>query len=247
MKIAVLLALLLSLGRLFAEVNVQSDRWMPMNGTPDETPPGYAIELLVEVFTDTDSFTYTLEPWADSIENAAKGITNAVIGAAKDEAPSLYFPKEPVAHVVYGLWAKKTSVFTYSTETLSKAKIGVIKGYTYWPELDTLVAAKAPNIVIFSGDNPLADAVAALNKGDIDLYPEAKPVFAWALKDADLSPDNFVFKHEHDGGLIYVAFTNSTRGRELADKWDARIAELRRDGTLAKILAKYGVSDWSSK
>src|SRR5471032_1359353 len=86
---------LLALVRLSAgDVKIQSDRWMPLNGTPQEQPPGYAIELLVEIFTDTDTVTYTLEPWTDSIENTVKGKAHAIIGAAKDEAPALLFPQE---------------------------------------------------------------------------------------------------------------------------------------------------------
>jgi polar amino acid transport system substrate-binding protein len=217
---------------------------MPLNGTPQEEPPGYAIELLVAVFTDTDTLTYTLEPWEASIEATTKGKCQAVIGAAKDEAPSLTFPTEPIARVQYGLWADKDSKFIYSAENLKNVKIGVIKGYTYWPDIDKLVQDKAPNIKVFDGDYALADVVTALANGEIDLYPEAKPVFAWALVDQKLDKADFVSKHEEDGGFIYVAFAPDKRGAELAAKWDAGVARLRADGTLAKILAKYNVADW---
>lgn len=240
----ILSAVLLPLSTAFATITVHSDRWMPMNGTPLEETPGYAIELLVNAFTDDEDLTYVLEPWADSLDNVAKGKAQVVIGAAKDEAPNLIFPVEPVAHVQYGLWAKKDSTFVYSKDALAKIKVGVVKGYTYWADLDALVKDNAENIVSFSGENALADAIDALQKGEIDLFPESIPVFTWGLKDAKLDKADFVTKHAEDGGLIYVAFTNSTRGRELADKWDAKIAEFRKDGTLAAILAKYEVSDW---
>jgi len=246
MKIkALLLAVLMPAVQLLAgDVKIQSDRWMPINGTPQEEPPGYGIELIVEIFTEKDDVTYTLEPWSKSIENTTKGTADAIIGAAKDEAPNLIFPKEPVAHINYGLWAKTTTKFEYSAEALTKVKIGVIKGYTYWPELDKLIQDNASNIVIFGGDNPLEDAIDALNSGKIDLFPESKPVFAWAVKEQELSPNDFVSTHSHDGGYIYVAFTKSDRGKELAAQWDAGIDALRKSGVLAKILGRYDVTDW---
>ena len=88
------------------------------------------------------------------------------------------------------------------------------------------------------------DAIDALARDEIELMPESRPVFAWAVKDQQRNLANFTSKFDHDGGLIYVAFTKSTRGAELAAKWDAGIARLRKDGTLAKILARYDVRDW---
>ena len=229
------------------DIKVQSDRWMPLNGTPQENPPGYAIELLVDIFTDTDTVTYTLEPWADSLDSAAKGKSHAVIGAARDEAPTLVYPQESIARIDSGLWAKKGSAFTYSPAALAKAKIGVVKGYTYWPEVDALVQAKASNIRVFEGNNPLVDALAALARGEIDLLPESRAVFLWTLRETHQAAADFELKFQRDGEFVYVAFTPSTRGRELAAKWDAGIAARRKDGTLAKILAKYGVADWAGR
>lgn len=228
-----------------SDIKVQSDRWMPLNASPIEEPAGYAIELLVHVFTDTDPVSYTLKPWGESISNVTKGAADCVIGAAKDEAPSLLFPSEPVAHVDYGLFSLKDSPFEYTAESIKTAKIGVIKGYTYWPALDDLIKAGAPNITIYGGDNALADAVTALHDGRIDLFPESKPVFAWAVKEQELDPESYVSKHSEDGGLIYVAFVNSDRGKALAARWDEQIARLRKAGTLSTILARYNVSDWS--
>ena len=45
--------------------------------------------------------------------------------------------------------------------------------------------------------------------------------------------------------VIYVAFTNSAHGQELATKWDERIATIRRTGKLQEILSRYGVPDWA--
>lgn len=239
------LAASVSLVSLNADIKVQSDRWMPLNAAPTEEPTGYAVELLVHVFADTDPVAYRLTPWQESISNVTKGAADCLIGAAKDEAPNLIFPSEPIAHVDYGLFAPKDSTFEYSAEGIKTARIGVIKGYTYWPALDDLIKAGAPNVTIYGGDNALADAITALHEGRIDLFPESKPVFAWAVKEQELDPDGYVSKHSEDGGLIYVAFANNERGKGLAARWDEQIKRLRKAGQLADILARYNVSDWS--
>lgn len=226
---------------LCAQVKVHSDRWMPLNGSANEEPAGYAIELLVEVFGDVH---YTMLPWQESLSNVTKGKADAVIGAAKDEAPDLVFPSEPVAHVDYGVFTLADHPFVYSPETLKSARWAVIKGYSYWPALDALVAAGAPNVTVFGGANALADAVEALHEGRIDLFPESKPVFAWAVQEQEYSVDSFTSCHSEDGGFIYVAFTKDAHGQELALRWDTQIAALRASDKLPAILARYNVPDW---
>lgn len=234
-----------SLSAVAQPVTIQADRWMPLNSAPAEQPVGYAVELLVEVFaTDATPVSYTLNPWAEAVSHVSAGSADAVIGAAKDEAPTLVFPSEPVAHVDYGLWAKTPSSFVYSPEALKTVRVGVLRGYTYWPELDALIAAHAPNLTVYGGDNALADAIEALHDGSIDLFPESAPVFAWAVREQALDPAQYVSKHSHDGGFIYVAFANTPRGQALATKWDATIPALRANGTLSRILGRYDVSDW---
>ena len=248
MKKPFTLALLLaiSVAKLAAvDIKFQADRWMPINGRADETPPGYAIELLVQVYTDSDTFTYTLEPWKLALANTHNGVCDAAIGAAIDEADGLIVPKETIGHLQFALWAKIGSAFTYNPESLKSAKIGVIEGYTYWPALDKLVKAKNQNLKVFTGDNPLADALDALIKGEIDVLPEATPVFNWALHERNLAQDDFVQKFTFDSGDLFIVFHKSDTGQFLADKWDRKIAELRKSGQLAKILAKYCTQDWS--
>lgn len=228
---------------LNAQIAVQADRYMPLNGTPNEEPAGYAVELMVEVF---GSATYTLQPWNEALSATTKGKSDAVIGAAKDEAPDLIFPSEPVGHIDYGLFARADFAFTYSDEALKSCRVAVIKGYTYWPALDALIAANAPNLTIFTGPNALSDAVAALHAGTIDLFPESKPVFAWAVQEQELNPDSFVSKHDQDGGFVYIAFSKTERGAKLAAQWDERIKALRANGQVGATLARYNVPDWAA-
>ena len=243
---ALVLLLTVVVAKLTAvEIKFQADRWMPINGRPDEAPPGYAIELLIQVYTDSDTFTYTLEPWKLALENTHNGVCDAAIGAALDEADGLIVPKETIGHLQYALWAKKGSAYTHSAASLKQATIGVIEGYTYWPELDKLILAKSPNLKVFSGDDPLAEAFDALQKGEIDLLPEATAVFNWVLHERNLPPEDFAQKFTFDSGDLFIVFHKSDTGQYLADKWDRKMAELRKSGELARILAKYHTQDWS--
>jgi polar amino acid transport system substrate-binding protein len=242
---SLLAAVALTAPAFASDIRVQADRYQPINGAPDEKPAGYGIELMVEVFTDTDDVVYTLQPYADSLAAAKTGRTNAVIGVAKDEAPDLVFPREPIGSYRPAIWVKKASALTQ--ESYIKARIGVVQGYTYWPELDKLIAARASNVVVFSGDNALQDALAALAAGTIDAYPEDLNAFKQAVAEKQLDLAAFDIRYTHAATPLYLAFTPSIWGRELAAKWDERIAALRKSGRFKAILGAYGVADWAAE
>jgi len=229
-------------------LTVQADSWMPIDGDPADKDQGYAIDLLHAIFEPQTKVEFTNVSWTVALDNARQGKVDAVVGAVVDEAPTLVFPSESIGRSRACLWAAKDSKFVYTdVNSLKGLTIGVIEGYTYWPELDALIKSGAVKTVTFleKDGNPLDNAINALADHKIDLYPEAAVVMAYATqaKHMDLDAD-FTVKYDHESRELYVAFANNDKGKKLAAQWDAGIATLRKNGGLAKILAKYGLPDW---
>lgn len=243
-----LAAVLLFPSVLSAEkIKICADMWMPFNGNPDAGKPGYAVEVLREIFKSSGiEVDYSVMPWADALKSAAEGTIDGVIGANAEEAKALVVPTEPVGKPDTGLFVRKDNAVEFSgTQILTRLRMGVCDGYSYWPMLDKYLAQKPKNVRVFSGDTPLKAAIDALVKGEIDAVPENRPVFIWALKEKGLSPSEFRTIFVYDADPIFVAFSpKNPRAKELADIFDKRLKAMHASGRLAEILKGYGLTDW---
>jgi polar amino acid transport system substrate-binding protein len=86
-----------------------------------------------------------------------------------------------------------------------------------------------------------------LQAGRVDAYVEV-PVVFWSQVDRmGISRDSFaVAGNLGKADPIYVAFSPAKpESKELAKTLSDGIRALRKSGDLAKILAKYGVADWT--
>lgn len=229
-------------------LRLRADSWMPYNGDPASELPGYAIEIARAIFGPRNiELDYANLSWGDALKAAAAGEIDAVVGANRDEAGSLVVPQEPIGLPRIGLFARRDSPARYdNVPALAKHRLGVILDYKYWTALDTYIErSDAPQVIKFSGEQPLEDALAQLHAGEIDLLAETSSVFAWTAKSAGHSAGTFRLVYLHEGDPVYFAFAPGERGQRHAALFDEGIRALRRSGALAKILARYGQSDWA--
>lgn len=229
-------------------IRVRSDVWMPFNGSPTAPQPGFAIEVLHAIFDPKGiAIDYQVQPWKTALEELKAGTADAAIGATPKEAPSLIFPRETIGEARVALFTLASSKVAYERpQDLNHVRLGVIADYTYWDDLDGYVASHpAPAVVKFAGDTPLVDAIAKLRAGEIDAIPETTQVFIWTVRESGLSPSDFRIAYRHPGEPVYVAFTPvGENGKRWAMIYETELKALRLNGTLAKILARYGMSDW---
>lgn len=243
------LSLALSAGTFAAEtLRIGADQWMPFNGEPETERPGYVVEVLRKVYAaEGIAVDYRVVPWADALEQAAKGELHGVIGANRTEAAKLRVPQEEVGAPRVALWVHKSNRWRYADlRSLLQVRVGVIAEYKYWDSFDEFVA-KQPSLklVKFSGEAPLRDALSKMLAGEIDVIPETLPVFTWNVKAAGLTVSDFTMAYLHPAEPIYVAFSPAhPRIEALVKAWDAGVRKLRASGELEQILQKYGLRDW---
>ena len=229
-------------------VRLCADQWMPYNGDPADPKPGYVIELARTVFEPQGiKVEYDVMPYEEALAAVKEGRRSGAIGANKEEAEGLTLPAEPIGSVATCLLTLAGNKWAYeNVGSFRNVRIGVIKGYTYWPALDTYIerAAGKDAIHIAAGDDPLDELMTKLQKGEIDVVVESEPILLWYLRshDVDRAGVRVVFKGTSEA--IYVAFSPDEEGRRFASLLDEGIRTLRKSGELTKLLQRYGLRDW---
>lgn len=233
-------------------ISFRADNWYPYNGKPSDAKPGYVIEVLKAVYEPKGfKVDYQVMPWKRAISDGEKGEHNAIIGAIKADAPTFIFPEEPAATSDTTFFVKKNTKWKYAgVESFAGKRLGVVASYSYGDPLDAYIKANGANPALInesSGDAATEQGIKKLQAGRLDIYVETSNVF-WAQVDKlSISRDDFVA-----GGMmaepdpLFVAFSPAkSESKEYAIIFTEGIRSLRKSGELAKILAKYGVSDWA--
>ncbi len=230
-------------------VRLCADQWMPYNGDPADPKPGYVIELAKAVFEPKGiKVEYTVMPWTEALAAVREGRMSGAIGANKEEGAGLVLPTETIGVISICLVTRADSKWTYDNlASFRSVKLGVIKGYAYWPAFDSYIARateKGSGIFCAEGDTPLADLMKQLLAGDLGVVAESEPVLLWYLRSEgiDRSQIRVVFKGSADP--IYVAFEPNDEGRSQAALLDEGVKALRASGELERLLRRYGLRDW---
>jgi len=226
-----------------ATLRIRADSWMPFNGDPVATQPGYVVEFLREIFEPQRiKVDYQIMPWEAALKAAAAGEIDGVIGANKKEAENLVTGAEPVAVPQFALFVLKNNAWKYeSLRSLKDVRLGAIEGYSYWDSLDGYIKKSGPPALkLYTGDAPLTEAMADLVDGKIDALPESVLVFIWAAKNSGRKFSDFRMAYTEAADPIYVAFSKNESGRKYARLFDAGLRKLKESGRFDAILSSYG-------
>ncbi|HEX2853746.1 MAG TPA: transporter substrate-binding domain-containing protein [Opitutaceae bacterium] len=228
-----------------AEVlRVRADSWMPFNGDPSAGKPGYAVDLLREIFEPAGiKVEYQIMPWTDALKSVEAGEVDAVIGANKKEAAKLVTGTEPIGDPKFALFVRSKSEWRYaSLRSLAEVKLGAIEGYSYWDSLDGyLQKTHPPAVKFYRGETPLVEALTDLSSGKIDVLVESVVVFYWTAKSLGRKGADFRIAYLQEAEPIYVAFAPNPKGRDQAGFFDRGIRELKKTGRFDAILGQYGL------
>lgn len=228
-------------------LRVCADEWMPFNGAPGDERPGYVVELIQAVFEPKGvKFEYSSMPWEESLAAVREGRMGATIGANEVEGEGMILPAEPIGAPPICLMTRADSTWSYDNiVSFRSVRLGVIKDYSYWPNLDAYIGKKAGSgVVVVEGDAPLGELMRLLLEGKVDVIAESEPVLLWHLRANNLERAQFRVVYKHEPEPIYVAFAPTEDGKRYAALFDAGVKELRTSGELETLLRRYGLRDW---
>lgn len=248
MRPIMLTALVLLLAsHLGAAIAVRADKWMPFNGDPKATTPGYAVELVRRAWPDTD---YQLMPWARTIRGLADGTVDVAIGAGEEDVTSdtVVFPTEPIGFIGDSFFVLAANPWRFDgIASLGGIQLGCIKDYGYDEALQAWIAGPgAAKVQTLTGDDAVAANVRKLIAGRLDAVVEAPAVFMWSCRSQGIAPEQVVEAGRiGEPTAVYAAISRRRPDAQaLADRFDQTIRQMRANGELAQLLGRYGQSDW---
>lgn len=224
-------------------LRIRADSWMPFNGDPAAKQPGYVVEFLREVFEPQGiKVDYQIMPWAAAVKAAEDGEIDGIIGANQKEAANLVTGDVSIAEPQFALFTRKENAWKYdSIRSLQGIRLGAIEGYSYWSSLDGYIKkSSAPALKLYTGENPLAEAMTDLVDGKIDVMPESVLVFVWMAKSTGRKFADFRIAYSETAEPLYVAFSKNEQGRKYARMFDAGLRKLKDSGRFDVILSSYG-------
>ncbi len=252
-----LLLALVSFSALFSsvahsqELTVQADRWCPYNCEPGAAAPGYVVELMQAIFGPKGiRIRYEIVPWDRALVQTREGKADVAIAATQHEvnAFNLLIGHESVGYSSDCLFvgASNPLKFTNVDDLNSLKRVGISSGYSYSEDIDAWL--KRPEnkgkIIVQKGEDPAEINARNLALGRLDGVIEDDHVMLHMITKLGI---------EHQVGLagcqkqtkIFVAFSPKLKNApQVVREFDEGMESLRRSQQLARILGKYGLSDW---
>jgi len=229
---------------------LKADRWCPFNceGTDKgKNENGYMVDVARIIFERKGhNVVYQTESWADSIKSVRKGQATGLVATTKADAPDLIYPDKSMGSNKECFYVKAADKWDFvDVENLKKRKIGIVDSYAYSGEITAFMLDHPGLFVKAFGPSPLDAGLENLNKGQIDTLIENPFVFNYHTEKKKIR-DKYADAGCTIGDDLYIGFSpNNPRSKEFAKMLNEGIQELRKDGTLDKIIAKYSLKDWS--
>lgn len=230
-------------------ISMRTDTWCPYACDPKSRKPGFMVEIAQEVFKKHGhTIDYDVMNWARAITEVKTGKYVALIGCSKSDVEGFVIPKNPAGAMISYYYTAKNETWMYAGEkSLIGKKIGVINNYTYGDEIDKLVNKKNNIFVKVAGENPLLRIIQMTETKRLDGFVENPVVLDYTLANMKKDKNNFKIASANlaNDPELFIAFSPANKkSSEYARMLDEGIDELRRNGRLKVILAKYGLSDW---
>lgn len=244
---ALLLLLPLLLAPVYADtIRLRADEWFPVNGDPQSSRPGFAVELAATIWRDFGhQIDYQLMGWGRSLEAARNGSIDCVIGTDRTEAPDLLFPQTPLHTDGVHVYVRKGDNWRFTDESsLARRTVAVINEYSYGGQMDAWLAdpANATRIQMAYGEAALEGNIRKLLAGRVDLLLESPMVMSVALQDLELA------RYVTDAGEsdpptpFYIACGSSNpKTVKWLQQFDQGAEKLKESGAWQAILERYGL------
>ncbi len=250
MKRTILFLLLLAtVTVIFAQdtITLAADPWPPFNMDPKlSANEGFMIEIARAVYEPLGyKVVYVTMPWTKALKETEDGAYSAVVGAALEDAEGFVFPKESQGQSSLTFYVRAGDTWKFSDiKSLEGKKLGVILDYSYGADMDEFLKDN-PDAKWAFGDLPLQKNLAALKKGEIDIVLATTAVGEYTIQQMGMTSDIVAAGTDGSPDDVFIAFSpKNAKSAEYAKLLDEGMKKIRDNGTLAKILAKYGMKDW---
>lgn len=228
-------------------LTVAADPWCPYNCNASDIEQGFMIEIATAIFKNTSlNIQYKNVNWARAKVDLNNGSIDAVVGMTKGKNLNQWiFPREELGIEQMCVYTLDENWKYTSPQDFYEIRLGIINSYGYGDDADNYLAKNegSKNIVTISGSNALKRLTEMLQRNRIDAFIENRFVMDYFLKGSSS-------KLKMAGCIsapreVHIVFSlQNPQGKEYAEQLSKGIIQLRNNGKLTQILAKYGIEDW---
>jgi polar amino acid transport system substrate-binding protein len=249
MLVFILFSLVLPSAALSETITIVADDWCPYNCEPGSDSPGYVVEVAREIFKNAGyRLEYKYVPWARALKEVTSGNYDGAIAATTKELPNGVFPEETLGYYANDLIIRNGDTWRFKNiDSLRQIKLGAIQDYNYGKELNTYIQQykNSTSVQVIAGDNAVNRNIKKLLYNRIDVYLEDRNVALYTAKKMGLLDKIAIGGTEGKPIAMHIGFSPAKpESKTYARLLSEGIRKMRKSGQLAKILNKYGVSDW---
>jgi polar amino acid transport system substrate-binding protein len=229
--------------------------WCPYNCGAQDANKGYLVDLLGQIFADVgEKIEYREVPWSRAIKMVQENKANGLLAVTQQGARGLLLSPPVGVDSSCFYVAKNSTLQVPNMAQLRQLRLGVIQDFVSYDgggELDKYIASKpaGERVITASGTQALESNFKKIIAGRVDLVIENCNVGDYSLQRFGLTEQirntgNLPYYHPS----LHIGFySQDPRAPVWAELIGKAISEKRRNGELAKILHKYGLSDWAGK
>ncbi len=229
---------------------MKADRWCPFNCDPtslNSTNNGFVVDVAKAVFERRGhNVVYEIDSWSSSIKSVRNGPVTALLTTTKADAPDFIYPLKSIGSNKECFYVNVSDTWEFnSVVDLKNRKVGLVDAFAYSGELTSFIVENPKAIFKATGSNPLEMNLNNLQSKKIDTIIENPFVFNY-FTEKKKKRELFADAGCTIGDDLYIGFSpKNPRSKEFAKILSEGILELRKDGTLDKIINKYSLKEWS--
>jgi polar amino acid transport system substrate-binding protein len=245
-KYIILLSILFNFNLHAETIIIKGDEWCPFNCQSNGKTKGYMIDLAKIVFERKGhNIDYQVDSWSNSIKQVRDGKATALVAANLYDAPDFIFPENSIGISRDCFFTNKNDKWEYTTKNqLINRSIGVVESYAYSRSINEFIKEHQNNVTKAQGDKALLSLMDKLDLKKINTIIENPIVFNYYQQEK-YKEMHFVEAGCAETTELYIAFSpKNPRSKEFAKILSEGIEELRKDGTLIKIIEKYSLKEW---
>ena len=226
-------------------VVMTGDQWPPYTFGRDgeDATGGIAVDILDEIFKRIDgyNFSFPLISWKRALREVKNGSKDGIAILQKTPEREKYMLYTDRVFTTYNfVWYLKDRFpegFSWSTQAdLKPYRIGLIRGYTYGPELDSAIEEGQLKVTAVPSIDQLFNMLSR-NRIDLVLADESA---GYVLAQREESEQIIPADKPTSEDIQYLAISRQSPAVALVPKINSILIELRVEGIIDDILHKHG-------
>lgn len=203
---------------------------------------GLVVEIVREVFARMKQpIDIEFYPWTRSLNMLVNGQADALftIKRTPEREQTMLYPRETVLAQDYVFFVRKDSTLRFSGEfaSVAGATIGLVRNTSYGARFDEALAKGRFARVEYAND--YEHIFRMLLAGRVDTVICSRLVGLSFLRQLNGVDKVMVSGPPSETAYSYLVFTRARDMSKIADAYDQTMAAMRKDGSLARIVAAY--------